>query len=1179
MYGTKVSPFIHSQGAYLWGLPKPLTQKGFIIALVFLAIAQALRGQDHRVSRSVWLRVQSDTIRLDSLSVIPGSLQVFRSDSLPVEPGLWQLIEGGSSVVFKAPYPEDSLLFRYKVFPFDFGRIYFHKSAGIISLDEPSQLDPFLYRPFDSENAANTGFSSLNRSGSVSRGLAFGNTQDLSVNSTLNLQLSGKLSDEISILASVTDDNLPIQPQGNTQQLQDFDRVFIQLYDDRNKLIAGDFQLKSRESYFLKYFKRSQGATFESNFNWSPGMKGLAEASVAVSKGKFARNSIQGIEGNQGPYRLRGSDNERFIIVLAGTEKVYIDGRLLQRGQEFDYIIDYNTAEIIFTAKQRITKDRRIIAEFQYSDKNYARSLVQAHVEAKNDAGSSYIGFYSEQDARNQPLQQDLDDEAREILRDAGDDLNLAVSSGIDSVGFSDDAVLYLLRDSLGYDSVFVFSADPQQAFWRVSFSPVGAGNGDYVEDLFTALGRTFRWVAPDTINNVIVRRGDHAPVIALVPPQKRQAFVAGAQRKLSRNWSVGGEGMLSVLDRNTFSPEDAGDDDGLGSRIWLRKELPAGDSLWRFVGDISYEFTSKNFSPVERFRAVEFERNWNLSLLAQPGEIHLPGLRAGIAHPRKGKLLAGADYLETGSGNRGLKAVLLSDIRLESGRIFADASFLENTGAQKTSFLRHRSLITRKLGKNTLGYKDEHEWNRYFDPTTTDSLLSASYQFYEWQAFAERGDTSGTYIRGFYGGREDLRPLQNRLRTYALAEEYGTRIGWNPGPGNSGSFSLSDRRLRITNDSLAGGIQPERSLLGRIDQRFRLGKGWLGGDMFYEINSGLEQRREFIYLEVPAGQGVFVWNDYNSDGVKDLNEFEVAAFSYEANYIRSFTPSDEYSRTYGNDLSLTLNLRPSARGKGSGSRITWIDRFSDQFAWRLNRKTSRERGLERFNPFSENLEDTVLLAQSLTFRNTLFFNRANATFGADYTVQGNGSRNLLANGFEDRELSLHVIRLRWSPSRLFTVEASAETGGESAASDFLSNRNFDIGYYRTGPSLTWQKDNSLRITLSGAYSNKSNSEEFGGEEAQLSDAALELRYNVPSKSSLVANVRAVEIRYSGESANNSLAFEMLEGLTPGTNFTWSFSWQRTLPGNLQLNITYDGRRSEGRKNVHAGGVQARAFF
>ena len=102
----------------------------------------------------------------------------------------------------------------------------------------------------------------------------------------------------------------------------------------------------------------------------------------------------------------------------------------------------------------------------------------------KSEKFSWYINAYGEQDSRNQPLQQDLSQLDKSVLAGVGDDLQNAVVPRIDSVGFSNDLVLYELTDSLGYDSVYVHSSDPEKAFYRLSFGFVGSQNGDYVESI-----------------------------------------------------------------------------------------------------------------------------------------------------------------------------------------------------------------------------------------------------------------------------------------------------------------------------------------------------------------------------------------------------------------------------------------------------------------------------------------------------------------------------------------------------------------------------------------------------------------------------------------------------------------------------------------------------------------------
>jgi hypothetical protein len=336
--------------------------------------------------------------------------------------------------------------------PFDLSKPVFRLDTAAIQKQGIGVADyiGFDYSPYEPDK---TVFESagLNTNGAYTRGLSFGNSQNLVFNSNLNLQLDGKLGNDLEIKAAISDNSIPIQPDGTTRQLQEFDRIFIQIKRKNTILSAGDYDLQRPKSYFMQYFKRVQGASLETRAitdfsllkknKTKPGFllpksgrdTVYLRTAAAVSKGKFQRQTIRALEGNQGPYRLQGAEGEQFIIVLAGTEKVFLDGQLLSRGLGDDYIIDYNLGELSFTTRRLITKDSRILVEFEYAVQTFLRSTIAANTEWRSKKARIHFNYYSEQDSRSSGAAQDLSPQERRNLALVGDNLRNAFASGVDT--------------------------------------------------------------------------------------------------------------------------------------------------------------------------------------------------------------------------------------------------------------------------------------------------------------------------------------------------------------------------------------------------------------------------------------------------------------------------------------------------------------------------------------------------------------------------------------------------------------------------------------------------------------------------------------------------------------------------------------------------------------------------
>ncbi len=1119
---------------------------------------------------------KNDTLIIDSISVLEFGLNVF-FDGIPLEKEKYTLNTFKSQLIFsghQGKKPEKIKVSFYNT-PLNLNQSFIRKSDSIIFTSSDSLYQSKLFSIETNNNEFDFfSESQLSKQGSISRGVSVGNAQNLSFQSTLNLQLNGKIGPDLFIKGSISDDNIPFQPDGNTQKLQEFDQVFLEIYNDDFSVTGGDFWLRKPEGYFLNYQKRSQGLSlgFKHGSNAKSNPIITHKVSGAFSRGKFARNIVQGIEGNQGAYRLFGAENEQNIIILAGTEKVYIDGILLQRGQAFDYTIDYNGAEITFTANQLITKDKRIIVEFQYSDLNYARSLLVYNTTIKAKNYEVWGNIYNEQDAKNQPIQQSLNLEQKNTLSLVGDNIEQSFISSIIPTEFIENNLHYYLVDSLslGIDSILVFTNNPDSAMYRATFAFVGKNNGNYIIDRYTANGKIYKWIAP--IEGT--PRGEYEPVQLLVPPKQNQMINIGGRYRFNDQTSSEIELAYSKNDQNTFSKLDQDDDKGYGLKWALENSRPLNADNRSILGKANFEFNTKNFVPIQWFRSAEFDRDWNVRQKNYEGDQYISSFELAYQHNLNSKLRYSINQLTWGNDYSGWKNDINLNINNASYLIKFDGNYLVSNGLENSNYSRHQSRLVKKFKTVKIGLTDIFERNKISD---IDGILSpTSFQFYDIKSYLSIGDSSKNYQEIYYQQRHDWFSDSVSLKHAARADNFGITSQFLKQKAHQLKINLNYRVLEIIDTSLID-QNPEQTILGRIEQNLFLLKGFLTSRVFYELNSGLELKRDFVYIQVNNGQGIYTWIDYNEDGIKDIGEFEIAQFADQAEYIRVNIATTDFVRTYGNQFSQTIFIKPERLWRNQNGMKGFIAKLSNQTNYNINRKTSYEDGFSALNPFNYNISDTSLINSLSTLRNTLYYNRLNPVFGLEYNYQINSAKNLLSNGFDANNRTLQSVKLRWNISKIFNVKLEYNNSNRISSSDYASNRNYNYQSQLGDIILAYQSNTSYRFEINSQYVTKVNNSDLN-EEANIFKLGGQVRINQAKKGSFSANFSANFIQYNADE-NTPLAFELLESLKSGTNYIWGVTYQRKIANNLQLNFNYNGRKSEEIQSIHSGGMELRAFF
>ncbi len=1170
-------------------------------SLLLLACATSSLAQDTSLSNLRIKRVvpSAQPLVLDSLTIVPASVVVYSLPNRQKIPQDRYQLEGQKlrwQKLDQAPFTTgDPVELHYRVFPFDLRRSYRHLDSSQIQATPDGSYVDFNYTPYELGNEL-ISFQGLQYDGSYTNGVSFGNSQSLVVNSNFNLRMSGTLGDDIEVVAAISDQNIPLQPEGNTQQLQEFDRIFIQLKRKETMLIAGDYELARPKSRFMNYFKKLQGASLSHQMDLGKG-KFSSKGSVAIARGKFARNTLVQQEGNQGPYRLRGNEGESFIIILAGTEKVYIDGQLLQRGLDADYTIDYNRGDVTFTNRRLITKDTRLIVEFEYNDQNYLRSLMAANAEYQTDKLRIHLNLYSEQDSKNSGTAADFDSLQRQALFDAGDRLERSVSPSIDTIAeFSPFRISYKMVDTAyackeNSESILVYTTSEDSAQYTASFLLIGPGQGNYVLDNNNAAnGRVYRWVAPDPLT--CTPQGEYEPLIRLIPPEQRQLFTLGADYQLSEHASVSTEVALSNRDPNRFSTLDEADDQGVAAftRYSYDRQLGGEEGKWGLQAQVDYEFVEKDFSALNPYRPAEFARDWNLS--ANPNttdsirrEQHFVAGNVGVSRENWGRISYNLGSYTQQSAYRGLQQGWSADLEQKGFRINTQGSWIGSEEENINSrFWRPRGEFSKrfeKLNGWTVGWYGEQEKNQRRE-LRSDTLDGTSFQYDLWRFFIRSQEGKNFTFSTSYGQRKDFAAMGEDFALSTDATDINVQGQWRAGQISRLQWNLNYRQLQIIDTTLSN-LDPQETFLGRLEHNLRLWKGLLTSTTNYEIGGGQEPLIEYRYLEVPRGEGVFFWDpinaDFNNDGVPQVNEIQEAPFPDQANIVRVTLFTNQFIRTNKTQLNQSLRLEPKAVwGREKKGLKKWLSRWSTLSTLLINRRTREAEGVSPWNPFQVNISDTALVALNYSIQNTLFFRPNHTRYNFQLSQKNQRNRQVLTTGFQSLRIAEQSVKGRWNQSAKFSIDAEALLGSRVNDFQLFNNQDYDIAFFRIAPSVTLRPNNSLRGIFRYRWEEGQNQLMESGEKAAQHDFSLEFTYNQAASTGIRLNISFVDVRYNGE-RNSPVELALLQGLKDGKNFLWDLSINRSISQNLTLRLSYNGRKTGNSRIVHLGSMEVGARF
>lgn len=1137
----------------------------FIFIIGFSALAQD--PESNYKTKTVAVQ---DRIVIDSVSINSAYFNIKSKNGATIDSTYYKVDFGTATLRFVKPIPNDSITISYLNYPEFLTKTYKQLDEKIIVANTDNLQK--LYKIKQPNTATNyTPFDGLTTSGSISRGVVIGNNQNSVLNSELDLQISGKLNDKISLRASIQDANIPLQESGYSQRLDEFDQVFVELYSDNWKIRAGDVDLENTNSNFANFSKRVQGLSLAATLNHSESKTNIF-ASGALVRGQFTSSQFTAEEGNQGPYKLRGPNGELFVLVVSGSETVYVNGIALKRGESNDYIIDYNAGEIIFNATFPVTSEMRITVDYQYSERNYSRLVVYGGANYESEKLNLGVSVYSENDSKNNPLQQNLSAEQVETLANAGDNRSLMTVDSATPETYDENKILYKKEIINGIEA-FVFSNNPDDQLYNVRFTLVGNNQGNYIISTINAISTIYEYIEPIAGQP----QGNYQPIVQLVAPNKLQVAVLNGNYKPTQKTNVGFEISGSKNDLNLFSNIDDNNNDGFATKLKIEQAITKKDSLWNVNAWADATYINENFRTIERLYNAEFIRDWNIEQEASnlnvinSGNQTLFSTAIEALHHQKGIAKYQFEHLNYAENFNGNRHILLGDVRLNKWQIYSNSSILNATSSVNNStFLRSYNKIAYHLKKAWVGTKLALESNEQKDKISNNyTALSQRYKSYE--IYTGVGDSSKVFAQIGYKYRINDSLVGSNLQKVNTSNTYYVNSKIIQNKNTNLALYVNYRTLKNEDENL----ENEESLNSRMQFNQKLFKQIVLWNTVYETNSGRLARQEFTYVAVEPGQGIYTWIDYNENNIQELEEFEVAQFSDQGTYIRVLLPNQVFEKTHQNRLSQTLSINFQQWSTSENGFKKVLSHFYNQTSYLIDRKQKREGKSFNLNPFKD--DDEKQLGLQSNFRNVLFFNRGKQHYTTSYTYLINSSRNLLSFGAIASKTKSHQLLFNHKFATNWLANFQTNYNTTESLSENFTSKNFNIDESKYNPKISYLLNDNTRFDVFYQYSNKANT--IGNlETLEQQKYGVSFAFSSKQQMGVSGEFNYFSNAFSGN-ANSPVAYQMLEGLKPGKNYTWTLLAQKKLTKFLDLNLSYFGRKSETSKVIHTGNIQLKAYF